>query len=145
MVRLLLEWKESAPKADVQNGEALVRAAENGHMDVVEMLLEWGHEARQREPEQVSRIGIDGGGDSTTSSSGSAGVTSSGGGGSLRADCQDGEALVVAAEYGHEGVVRLLLGWDRHAPRPDCQGGIAMQRAEENGHLGVAAALREAL
>ena len=51
-----------------------------------------------------------------------------------RADCQDGQALVSAAEGGHEAVVRLLLGWREHAPRADCNGGRPLSMAIGGGH-----------
>ena len=47
-----------------------------------------------------------------------------------RADCQDGEALVMAAFHGHLKVVELLLRWPEHAPRADCQGGRALTVAD---------------
>ena len=53
------------------------------------------------------------------------------------ADCQDGMALVSAAEGGHEAVVRLLLGWREHAPRADCRDGIAFVLAAAGGHEAV--------
>ncbi len=54
-----------------------------------------------------------------------------------RADCQDGWALIVAAEGGHEAVVRLLLGWREHAPRADCRSGQALIEAAAYGHEAV--------
>ncbi len=39
VVRLLLEWREHAPRADCLDGEALIRAAASGHFDVVRLLL----------------------------------------------------------------------------------------------------------
>ena len=38
---------------------------------------------------------------------------------------------------GHEGVARLLLGWQEHAPRADCQRGVALLEAVRGGHEGV--------
>jgi hypothetical protein len=37
-VRLLLSWPEHAPPADSRNGQALVFAAERGHVEVVRLL-----------------------------------------------------------------------------------------------------------
>ena len=42
-----------------------------------------------------------------------------------RPDCQYGRSLIEAAGGGHEGVVRLLLGWPQNAPRADCEDGRA--------------------
>jgi hypothetical protein len=53
-----------------------------------------------------------------------------------RADCQDGEALLLAAEYGHAEVVLMLLDCKENAPQADCQAGEALARAAEGGHLG---------
>ena len=52
----------------------------------------------------------------------------------VRADCQDGAALFWASARGCEVVVRLLLGWEEHAPRADCQGGWALVSAAGRGH-----------
>lgn len=46
-----------------------------------------------------------------------------------RADCNNGDALVYACEYGHEQVARMLLTWPDHAPRADCNGGMTLIRA----------------
>ncbi len=60
-----------------------------------------------------------------------------------RADCKDGEALVRAALYGHEAVVRLLLEWKENAPRADCQDGEALILAAAYGEEFVVRLLLE--
>ncbi len=45
VVRLLLSWPEHAPRADCLDGEALVNAAERGHVDMVRLLLSWPEHA----------------------------------------------------------------------------------------------------
>ena len=55
----------------------------------------------------------------------------------VRADCQDGTALVQASARGCQAVVRLLLGWEEHAPRADCLDGRALLEAAEGGHEAV--------
>ena len=60
-----------------------------------------------------------------------------------RADCQDGYALVRAAEAGHTDVVRLLLERPDDAPRADCRYGEALVWAAEEGHLAVVRLLLE--
>ncbi len=59
-----------------------------------------------------------------------------------QAACNNGLALVMAAEYGHGAVVKLLLR--EHAPRADCQNGRAfvmaaraLVMAARNGHEAV--------
>ena len=55
----------------------------------------------------------------------------------VRADCQDGEALVQASARGCEAVVQLLLGWGEHVPQADCQDGKALFEAAAEGHEAV--------
>ena len=130
VVRLLLEWKENAPRADSRDGNALVLAAEGGHEAVVRLLLGW----REHAPRADCRDGR-------------AMVSAAGGGHeavvrlllewrehAVRADCQEGWALVTAAYGGHEAVVRLLLEWREHAPRADCNGGRPLSMAIGGGH-----------
>jgi hypothetical protein len=60
-----------------------------------------------------------------------------------RANYKDGQALVVAVEHGHSSIVRLLLDWPVHAPRPDCQRGEALRRAREEGPVRIERLLLE--
>ncbi len=60
-----------------------------------------------------------------------------------RADCRDSEALILAAQKGHEDVVRLLLAWKEHAPRANCRDGMALIRAAEGGHVSMVKLLLE--
>ena len=48
-----------------------------------------------------------------------------------------GEALLKAAEGGHEDVVVMLLTWPQHAPTADCRDGQALVRAAKAGHEGM--------
>ena len=61
----------------------------------------------------------------------------------VRADCEDGAALVQASARGCEAVVCLLLGWGEHAPRANCQDGEALVRAARGGHEAVLQLLLE--
>ena len=45
IARLLLSWPKNAPRADCQEGEALVFAAGVGLEPVVRLLLSWPHRA----------------------------------------------------------------------------------------------------
>ena len=63
----------------------------------------------------------------------------------VRADCQDGAALFWASARGCEVVVRLMLGWEEHAPRADCQGGCPLTMAIAGGHEQVVRCLQEAI
>ncbi len=56
LVRLLLEQREHAPRADCSNGWALIEAAANGHMSVVRLLLEW----KEHAPQADCQDGMDG-------------------------------------------------------------------------------------
>ncbi len=62
-----------------------------------------------------------------------------------RADCQDGEALCLAAAEGHVEMVELLLSWSENAPRADCRDGEALVQAAQGGHVGVMWTLQEFL
>ena len=53
------------------------------------------------------------------------------------------DILISAAEHGHAEVVRLLLGYGRHASRADCQYGDALVAAAKNGHAEVVRTLLE--
>ena len=55
----------------------------------------------------------------------------------IRADCLYGAVLVQASARGCEKVVRLLLGWEEHAPRADCRDGETLVTAAEGGHEAV--------
>ena len=53
-----------------------------------------------------------------------------------RADCQDGEALMIACENGFDQIVRTLLNAP-NAPRADCRDGRGMVHACVRGHASV--------
>eukprot|EP00798_Chlamydomonas_sp_ICE-L_P030887 gene30887-biopygen16726 len=52
----------------------------------------------------------------------------------VREDCRDGEVLMMAAQEGHEEVVRMLLDAPQNAAHADCQDGRALQKAASKGH-----------
>ena len=141
VVRLLLDWREHAPRADCGNGDASFRAAGGGHEATVRLLLEQREHAPRADC-QRGRAMV------AAASEGRVAVVQLLLGWreyAPRADCQDGEALVYAAYRGHEAVVRLLLGWREHAPRADCQGGLPLRLAINAGHEHVVRCLQEAL
>ncbi len=132
-VKLLLTRPNDAPRADCQNGDALVWAAQNGHSDVVRLLLTWKEHAPRadcRDGDALVWAAAKGRSDVVR-------LLLSWPANAPRADCRDGEALVWAAWNGHSDVVKLLLTWSKHAPRADCWGGDALVQAADGGHLDV--------
>jgi hypothetical protein len=51
----------------------------------------------------------------------------------LHADCQDGEAVVVAASSGNMSILQMLLGWNQNTPKANCQDGKALAEAIISG------------
>jgi len=104
-IRLLLEWAEHAPRADAQNGTALVCAARVGHVPIVRLLLEWAEHAPRADAQNGEAL-------VRAAAEGHVPVVRlllEWAEHAPRADVRNGEALVRAAGGGHEPVVRLLL------------------------------------
>lgn len=67
----------------------------------------------------------------------------------LRADCQDGAALVVASAKGHAHLVTMLLEWPVDAPKANCwssqvrqaAGGIGVTRSDQRSVSGACLSL----
>jgi ankyrin repeat protein len=49
VVKILLSWPQHAPRADVQNGAALIVASQKGHIGIVKTLLDWPEHAPSSE------------------------------------------------------------------------------------------------
>ncbi len=126
-VRLLLEWRWMAPRADWREGQALVSAAANGHEAVVKLLLEWKEHAPRADCQ---------GGEALVQAAAQgrealAHLLLGWREHAPRADCKQGAALICAAGGGHESVVRMLLGWRDNAPRADVNRGEALVEAAQ--------------
>ena len=161
-------------RADCMDGEALIEAAQLGHVDAVRLLLGWnehaprancregralvqaaagGHEAivrlllewREHAPRADCRGGIALVAAALQGHEGAVRLLLDWREHAPRADSWHGEALVQAAGEGHEAIVRLLLGWKMHAPRADCQRGRPLWLATARGHEQVVRYLEEAL
>ena len=122
-VQLFLEQYDVP--VDYEDGEALVAAAGAGEVDVVSLLLQQ-HEGRSGE--ERWRLGAEE----------EMGMRWRAAGPVLRADCQDGRALLVAVRGGHKGVVDLLLARESDAPRAGCWNGQALVEAVCGGHPALA-------
>ena len=115
--QILLNWKDAAPRADIDDGQALVEAAGGGHAKMVQMLLR----RRRNAPRANCQDG-----EALVAAAGFGHVAVvdallGAGKHAPRADCQHGQALIEAAGEGHIHVVERLLKHTKSAPRADCQ------------------------
>lgn len=143
-VTLLLFAPRHRARAD-QNLEALVRAAELGHEDVVRVLL-----TTPRNPARAD----DGDGAALVAAAehGHAGIVCmllTAQQHAARADCQQGDALIRAADQGHASVVQLMLDAMRSAPQqePEVWRGMVTRalKVAARGHESVRLLLHGAL
>ncbi|GAX86060.1 hypothetical protein CEUSTIGMA_g13475.t1, partial [Chlamydomonas eustigma] len=113
-------YRPRTTRADCRDGEALLYAAEGGHLDVVRLLLDWPEHAPRADCQdgQALLCAIEGGHLDVVR------LLLEWPEHAPRADCQDGQALLHAVEGGHLDIARLLLEWPEHAP--DCQDGQAL-------------------
>ncbi len=103
-VRLLLE-SEHAPRADCQDGEALLSTALTGHVPVARLLLEWPEHAPRADCQDGWTLVL-------AAQDGHLDLVELLLGWPVHPPmphCRDGDALIEAARNGHEGVVELLL------------------------------------
>lgn len=156
----------SGVRCDCRDGMAFALAAQNGHSRLVRMFMAWPtHPVSSKSARraaflsavthghlEVVRILVDADPTLANMHNGRALVLAAMTGGdhiaryllgevheayAPRADCRNGDALVMACACGHVGMVETLLTWPRHAPFADCRNGYAVVFAATNGHADV--------
>jgi ankyrin repeat protein len=125
-------------RANVHNSISLCFAAAEGRVHIVRMLLTVPTDAASVDSQggkKAFRIACERGHVAVAE------LLLSSPAGALRADCDDGEALIAACGTGQLLVVEMLLARGHDAPFADCRSCEALVKASEGGHAAVVAKL----